>query len=199
MSVTAAILLAASGATVEGTPLALLPWDGDDTLIEWQIEALRTAGCDVIEVVLGSDAERLIPLVARDDVEPIVHGAWHTDPEAAVRVGAVATPRDTLTAVIAGLAQPRPPALLRELLDAHADGGAPLTRPVYDGTPGWPVIVDAEVLSEVRNSGAEPGGLQAILDRHAPEMNRLEMGEIVLLSIEDAGGARRLRELTAGG
>lgn len=198
MSVTAAILLAAADVTIEGTPLAQLPWDDDDTLLEWQIEALRAAGCDVIEVVLGSDAERLIPLVARDDVEPIVHGAWRADPEAAVRVGAVATPRDTLTAIIVDLGQPRPSVLLRGLLDSHADAGAPVTRPAYDGTSGWPVIVDAEVLSEVRNSGVEPAGLQAILDRHAPETNRVEMGEIVLLSIEDAESARRLRDLTVG-
>ncbi|HEX5479828.1 MAG TPA: NTP transferase domain-containing protein [Dehalococcoidia bacterium] len=198
MSVTAAILLAASDATIEGTALALLPWDGDDALIEWQIQSLRAAGCDVIEVVLGSEAERLIPLVARDDVEPIVHGAWRADAEAAVRVGAVATPRDTLTAIIVDLAQPRPPALLRALLDAHADAAAPVTRPAYNGTAGWPVIVDAEVLSEVRNSGAERGGLRAILDRHASETCYVEMGEIVLLSIEDAASARGLRDLTVG-
>ncbi|HXK34261.1 MAG TPA: hypothetical protein VNM91_09635, partial [Dehalococcoidia bacterium] len=72
----AAILDASPQADLGGAPLALAPWDADETLIEFEVRQLRDAGARVVIVVLGYEAERIIPLVARDDVEPIVHPDW---------------------------------------------------------------------------------------------------------------------------
>ena len=102
----AAILLAAESARTGGEAVALAPSDDGETLVEWQIAELLEAGVNVVEVVLGCDAERIIPLVAADNVEPIVHSGWEHDHAGGVRIGATAVPRDTNTAIIVDIARP---------------------------------------------------------------------------------------------
>ncbi len=146
-----AILLADTDLTHDGEPLALMRSDDDETLIEWQVGQLQQAGVEVVEVVLGSDAERLIPLVSGNDVEPIVNERWPDGEASALRVGATATPRNTKTAVILRLYQPREANVIKAVLLQHIAATAALSRPVAGDTPGWPVVIDAAVLARVRN------------------------------------------------
>ena len=115
--ITAAILLAADDVLIDGVPVALLPWRDDETLIEFQVAQLQAAGVDVVEVVLGYEAERIIPLVALDNVEPIVNDRWREGAAGSLRVGATAVPRETETAIIVRVDEPR-----------SADGLPPLAR-----------------------------------------------------------------------
>ena len=193
--VTAAILLSTGDAEIDGVPLALLPWHGDETLIEYHIAQLQAAGVDVIEVVLGHEAERIIPLVARDNVEPIVDGRWQADAASGVRVGATAVPRDTEAAIIVRVDEPRPMGVYRRLLDEHLRSGAAITRPAFEGTPGAPIVVDRALLAELRNATDAAGGLDGILARHAGTMPAVafESG-VVLMRIETAEEYAAARE-----
>ena len=193
--VIAAILLAAGDASIDGVPLALLPWDDGETLIEYHVAQLRAAGVDVIEVVLGYEAERIIPLVALDDVEPIVNARWQDGEAGSLRVGATAVPRDTSAAIVVRIDEPREAGVYRQLLDEHARSGAAITRPAFEGTPGTPIIVERAVLAEVRNATDAAGGLDGILARHATEIVEVAFGDdAVLLRIEDAASYARVRE-----
>ncbi len=190
----AAILLAAGAEEIDGTPLALLPWREDETLIEYHVAQLQAAGVDAIEVVLGHDAERVIPIIAREDVEPIVNARWRTDTASSVRVGASAVPRDTQAAIVVRLNEPRPADVYRRLLDAHLRTGAPITRPAFRGMPGAPIVVDAAVLSELRNATDVAGGLDGIVARHAGEIADVAFEDrIVLLRITSAENYRQAR------
>ena len=193
--VIAAILLAAGDASIDGVPLALLPWDDGETLIEYHVAQLRAAGVDVIEVVLGYEAERIIPLVALDDVEPIVNARWQDGEAGSLRVGATAVPRDTSAAIVVRIDEPREAGVYRQLLDEHARSGAAITRPAFEGTPGTPIIVERAVLAELRNATDAAGGLDGILARHATEIVEVAFGDdAVLLRIEDAASYARVRE-----
>lgn len=193
--VIAAILLAAGDASIDGVPLALLPWDDGETLIEYHVAQLRAAGVDVIEVVLGYEAERIIPLVALDDVEPIVNARWQDGEAGSLRVGATAVPRDTSAAIVVRIDEPREAGVYRQLLDEHARSGAAITRPACEGTPGTPIIVERAVLAELRNATDAAGGLDGILARHATEIVEVAFGDdAVLLRIEDAASYARVRE-----
>lgn len=185
--VTAAILLSTDGAEIDGVPLALLPWREDETLIEYHVAQLQAAGVDVIEVVLGHEAERIIPLVARDNVEPIVDGRWQAGAASGVRAGATAVPRDTEAAIIVRVDEPRPMGVYRRLLDEHLRSGAAITRPAFEGTPGAPIVVDRTLLAELRNATDAAGGLDGILARHASEIHNVafESG-VVLMRVETA-------------
>jgi CTP:molybdopterin cytidylyltransferase MocA len=153
----AAIILADPDIGSDGTPVALRAWEGGASLIEWQIAQVQAAGVEVIVVVVGPYAERLIPLVSGDDVEPIVNDRWPAGEAASVRVGAIATPRNTTTAVIVWIARPRDEGTLRAVLDEHLAAGARVTRLFSGDAPGSPVCVDADVLARLRNlsDGAE--------------------------------------------
>lgn len=177
----AAILVAAAKAPWQDDALALQPWSDDQTLVEYQIEQLQAAGIRDIEVVLGHDAERVIPLVAADNVEPIVNAAWDRDPASALRVGASAIVRGTMTAIVLDIAEPRPAAILRALLDAQAATDAEVTVPHFEGTHGMPMVFGARALAALRNvRGAEDA--QAIAERFA--CNLVEAGDLVLLRID---------------
>jgi CTP:molybdopterin cytidylyltransferase MocA len=139
VSVTAAVLLAAGEAHARAA-LALAPVGGGQTRLEWQIGELKAAGIDVIEVVIGHDAEAVLPLVAGEDVEPVVTARWQ-DEASSLRMGAQATPRDTVRAVI---------------VDARVPVDAGAVRRALEGGPGAdeaPLVVDAGGLTQLRNRG----------------------------------------------
>jgi CTP:molybdopterin cytidylyltransferase MocA len=184
--VIAAILLAADDIRIDGTLLSLLPFGDDQTLIEYHIMQLQAAGVEVIEVVLGCEAEAVIPLVARDNVEPIVNERWLNGEATSIRVGATAVPRDTEAAIVIRIDEPRPVDVIRRLLDEHLAGGAMLTRASHDGSGGAPIVAGRMVLSELRNV-THPGGLDAVLARHEDELVDVAFAEdVVLQRIADA-------------
>ncbi len=186
--VIAAILLAADDIRIDGTSLSLLPFGDDQTLIEYHVAQLQAAGVEVIEVVLGCDAERVIPLVAQNDVEPIVNERWRDGDAGSIRVGATAVPRDTEAAIVIRVDEPRPAEVIRRLLEAHLASDAPLTRTSYEGGAGTPLVVGRAVLSELRNL-TDAGGLNAIVARHTNEVAEVAFAEdIVLLRIADVDG-----------
>jgi len=159
--VIAAILLADTDLMLDGVAVALAPWEERETLIEWQIAQLQEAGAGVIQVVLGPHAERIIPLVSGNDVEPIVNDRWDevrtglvlaADGEAAsLRVGATATPRNTTTAIIVWISRPRAAHMIKAVLDEHVAAGAKVSRLFSGDVLESPVCVDAEVLARMRN------------------------------------------------
>lgn len=189
----AAILDASQQGDLGGAPLALAPWDGDETLIEYEVRQLRDAGAHVVIVVLGYEAERIIPLVTGDDVEPIVHVAWRDDPAGALRTGASAVPRHTDTAILLELHEPRPASLIASQLEAHALASASVTLPVARGRVGAPRIIGAQALAALRNASSA-AVISRIVD-DAEGAQRLETDDpsaiAVIATIEDL---RSLRE-----
>lgn len=145
-----AAIIIADTATSAGEPLALIPY-GDATIIEYQIEQLIAAGVRDVEVVLGCDADRIVPIVSRDNVEPVINARWQTSRASALRAGASAVPRGTDAAMIIEIDRPRDAAVLRALLDAHDAHPDAVVVPTFEGTRGTPVIVDEAMLGELRN------------------------------------------------
>jgi CTP:molybdopterin cytidylyltransferase MocA len=185
----AAILLAAEDLVIDGTPIALLPWQDDTTLIEYQIEQLQDAGVDAIEVVLGFDAETLIPLVAHNNVEPVINNNWR-DPNASLRVGAAAVPRDTEYALIARVDEPRRAHIYRTLLDAH-DGVGQITQPTFDHGPGSPIVAGYDALAAIRNSTRD--GLDGLLASWPHVASVPFDSDVVLLTIRSHEDYERAR------
>lgn len=179
----AAILLAAEATPRLGGPAALLPW-GDETLVEYQIGQIREAGVDVIEVVLGVEAERVVPLVAADNVEPVVLPVRAAGMAGALRTGATAVPRDTSVAIVVDVRQPRPAEVYRRLLTLHREGTAEVTRPAFRGVVGAPAVVSAAVLAELRNVTDDHAGIEWVLRKHAWPAATVDYDtDVVLLTI----------------
>lgn len=181
----AAILLAAGAEEIDGTQLALLPWREDETLIEYHVAQLQAAGVDVVVVVLGYEAERVIPLVARDDVEPIVNERWQDGALGSMRVGAATVPRDADTAIVVRIDEPRPADVCRRLLYEHLRTRAEITRASCKPLGGAPIVVTRAILAELRNVTDE-GGADAVLAQHAREIADVAFDDSVLLRITSA-------------
>lgn len=179
--IVAAILLAVDDVLIDGVAVALLPWRDDETLIEYQVAQLQAAGVDVVEVVLGYDAERIIPLVARDNVEPIVNDRWPEGEAGSLRVGATAVPRETDTAIIVRIDEPRSADVYRRLLDEHRRSGASVTQ----ANGGTPMVVSRALLAELRNVTGG-GGLDAVLARHAGQTVDVAFDDYAMMRIETA-------------
>lgn len=162
---TAAILLAAGPAGALPVPPALLQWHRDETLVEFQVRQIAGAGVRDIVVVLGCEAERIIPLVAADNVEPIVDPRWAEGEASWIRVGAAAVPRGTTAALLARVEEPRLASSYRWLINAQATSGMAIAGASPDGHRDTPVIADATLLTELRNLPDGPGTLGALLTR----------------------------------
>jgi CTP:molybdopterin cytidylyltransferase MocA len=187
----AAILLA-TARDADGRPLALLPWDEERTLVEYQVEQLQLAGVRDIEVVLAPDATDVIPLVAADNVEPIID-AFDIDEASAVRVGSSAVPRGTDAALIVRVDEPRPASVYARLLEAHTPD-ALLTRPSFAGTAGAPVIVNERMLEQLRNVRDAAMAI-ALLRTNNAAVDVPWDSDVVLLRVGNAEECARLRAM----
>jgi len=193
---TVAAVLIATDALDDGTPVALLAWDNGRTLVEYQVDQLREAGAEVIEVVAGPGAERIISLISADNVEPLVSPRAQDD-AATLRSGASAVPRDTETAVVMRVSEPRPASLLRALLDEHRRSGASATLPSFEGTPGRPAILGRDALAFARNVTASGDAVTAVVERFDPHLAAVE-ASIALLRIRRAADYTAVRRALVG-
>jgi CTP:molybdopterin cytidylyltransferase MocA len=194
----AAIVIATDPASWRPEPLALIPWGEDATLGEFHVEQLRAAGVRDIEVVLGYQADAVIPFVAGDNVEPIVNAAWEAEPSSTLRTGAAALVRGTTAAIVIDIAEPRPASLLRALRNAHEDSGAEVTVPSCEGAPGTPIVLGAEAIAMLRNVRGD-ADLASVVDRFSTSTRHLAFDtDVIFLRIDSAGSYERaMASLTA--
>ncbi len=193
----AAILLAAGSSERMGTQKALLPWGGA-TLLAYQLQQL--AAVDAVReiiVVTGYAAERLAPIV---EGAPRARVAYNPEFESgkasSVRCGIAAIDDTPGAALLLAVDQPRPAALLRTLVRAHAAAGAPITAPVFEGRRGHPLIFDASLLPELAAIDEATLGVRAVVQRHAGSINDVAVDDpsacIDLNTREDVERARQL-------
>ena len=188
-----AAILIADECGPDGAPIALYRWDSDRSLIEYEIEQILDAGVRDIEVVLGADADRIIPLIGHENVEAIVNPSANEDEASAIRVGASAVPRGTSSAIITSASQPRPRHVYAMLLDAQANAAAQVTRPWFERTAGEPVVVSERMLEAMRNlRGAN--GLERLL-APGPAVNLVAWrNELVIARVDSEAECAAFRE-----
>ena len=184
-----AAILIATARTADGSPIALLPGADGLTLVEWQIEQLQTAGIRDVEVVLDAAADAVIPLVARDNVEPVI------DPRggiaSALRAGASAVPRGTTAALLSFVQHPRPASVLGRLIDAHTNGSAAITRPSHRGVPGAPLVLRDDALAWLRNI-TDDRGIDALVEHWRDAITDVPFeADVVLREVRSAEDLER--------
>ena len=112
--------------------------------------------------------------------------------------GAMEEPiRDADTIVVLNVDQPRPAALIRELLDAHQPSFA-VTRPEHDGHGGHPVVVSGWLRDEMLQATDEDQGLRGILRRHMDAVQRVPAGPDCLVDLNTVEDYREARAAASG-
>jgi len=151
-----------------GQPKALLDWDGEP-LICYQVRQLLEAGVDEVVVVLGHRADDISRQMRHLKCRIMLNPRYHMGRATSLRIGARAVNRDASAILIENVDSPRPAAFLKSLLAAHGTDGV-ITRPVFDGRHGHPIVVSGKLRDEVLRVEDATGGLQSVVDAHRADI-----------------------------
>ncbi len=81
------IVLAAGESKRMGTPKALLEFADGRTLLEYQVDLLKGAGCNHVGCILGSNAELIKGLDERVDVDWLLNEHWEAGQFTSIQTG----------------------------------------------------------------------------------------------------------------
>ncbi|MBE3595667.1 MAG: nucleotidyltransferase family protein [Hydrogenibacillus sp.] len=166
------VILAAGLSSRMGRPKQWLPLGGKP-LFRHSVEAAVHAGLDPVILVAGGDAERMIRAVADLPVEVIDNPDFRQGMSTSLKRGirAVQGRADACLILLADQ-----PFVSRSLIDAlrdayqaHRAHGTKIVRPVFQGIPGHPVLVDASLFPYYETLEGDVGG-KAILERFREAM-----------------------------
>ncbi|GBD11048.1 Molybdenum cofactor cytidylyltransferase [bacterium HR23] len=195
MASVSAVLLAAGESSRMGEPKALLLWQGRP-LIQYQIASLADAGAEETVVVLGAQAHRLAPYVRGPGrLTVIINPLWPQGKTTSIVLGLREVSRQASGILVLAVDQPRPPSVLRPLLEAHERQAPLLVLPVYQGRRGHPPLFHRALLPELLEIREESKGLHAVVEGHRSETVEIPVDNpIVLVDLntpEDYQEARR--------
>jgi len=189
----AAILLAAGESRRMGHPKPLLPWLGT-TLIAYQVEQLTLAGAAPIVVVLGAEARRAaVPLRGYRELVLVFNPLYSLGKTTSLQAGVRALPSGVGALLVLAVDQPRRSETLQQLLNAHLQGSALITTPVYRGRRGHPPVLSSPLLPDLHDLLEEEQGLRGVMRRYQSRTQQIpvESPEVLLdlNSPEDYRGA----------
>ena len=183
MSEIAAVLLAAGASQRMGRPKPLLPWLQGQPLIACQTQALHDAGYSPVIVVLGSEAERIRPVVpALPGLTVVEHFGYREGRATSVVQGMQVLPADTGGVVVLNVDSPRPTAMLGLLKTAFEASRPALAVLAHGGQFGHPWLFSAGLLPELLAISEERQGLREVESRHRDEWLLVEAGSPVALT-----------------
>lgn len=195
MAAVAALLLAAGESRRMGTAKALLRWKGV-SLLRYQIDQLMQAGVSEVIVVLGHEAERLLPLAeGAPGVTVVVNQDYRQGRTTSIKTGLGRVPTACDGVMVLAVDQPRRAAILRRLLEEFQQRPSAIVAPEYQGCGGHPVIFARGLLGEMRAITEAKQGLREVMQRHRAELRRVpfETPEVLL----DINTPEEYRDATA--
>jgi CTP:molybdopterin cytidylyltransferase MocA len=177
----AAIVLAAGYSSRMGELKPLLSL-GDKTVLEKVIDAFRKAGIDDVRVVVGYEAQRLIPLLEKRKVQIIQNIEFEKGMFSSVQAGIKSLQvGNTEGFFIMPADYPLiKPDTLKKLVEAYQTTRSKIIYPRYASAKGHPPILSIELIEEILHF-QQPGGLRKILERYQSESEYLEVTDRFIL------------------
>lgn len=159
------IVLAAGAGTRMGTPKAVVELDGR-LLVERAVDLLAASGCDPIVVVLGAAAADVRRRAELAGVEAVLNADWATGMGSSLRAGLAALDGRADAAAIVLADQPRiTPAAVTAVIDAWRSGDRPAATATFEGRQRPPVVLGADVWTEVAATATGDVGARTWLRR----------------------------------
>ena len=169
----AATLLAAGQSQRMGAFKPLLPF-GNKTVIESCIDYLREGAVETIVVVTGHRSDEVRATLATHNVRFAFNPDPNSEMGASIAAGIRELPDTAEATLIALVDHPAVPAhVVSTLIDAWTNG-ARLVIPTWQNRGGHPVLVDLDFKSELLSLSSS-GGLRALFENHAREVQRVEV------------------------
>ena len=190
-----AILTAAGESTRMGRPKPLLPWCGA-TLVERQVSALADAGAVHVVVVVGHEADAVIPYVTHPGASYVVNLDFLSGKATSVKAGLRAVSKGADAILLLAVDQPRPATVISRVIEAHLEAAALITSPRFEGHGGHPLIFAASLRAELEAISEETQGIRQVFQAHRHEVNEVPIDDpVVRLDLntpEDYERAKRL-------
>ena len=162
----AAVLLAAGESSRMGQPKPLLLWQGLP-LVQYQTTSMVEAGVSSVVVVLGHNSDDIAPHVITSDILQVVINPDHAKGKTtSIRLGMSNVSNDVDGILLLAVDQPRPPALVRYVIEEHQRSGAVITHPTHNGQGGHPIIFDGSLKHELLAITEENLGIREVVARH---------------------------------
>lgn len=161
----AALILAAGASRRFNGPKLLvpLPEAGGRTVIQRVLDVALDSHFDRIVIVLGCYAEQMEPLLLGQPVTIVRNHDWETGMSCSLRIGLDHGAAECDAAVVILADQPAISSeLVRQLIAAYRETGAPIVVPVHAGRRGNPVLFDRQTFDKLRGVTGDQGGRQVI-------------------------------------
>ncbi len=179
-----AIILAAGESKRMGQPKQLLPFRGSTLLGQIMENLLQSQAAEII-VVLGYQAEKIIPQIAREPVKIVVNPDFDQGMSSSIKCGLshISEAADGVMIVLGDQ-----PLIEKETIDLlikkHRQSERGIILPVYKGIRGHPVIFKMKYKDELLRLTGDIGGKQ-IVERHPSDVLEVEVDyESVVISID---------------
>jgi CTP:molybdopterin cytidylyltransferase MocA len=169
----AAVILAAGRSSRMGAFKPLLPF-GPDTVIERVISTVREAGVETLRVVVGWQADLLIPVLERSGVPWVKNERFEEGMYASIQAGVRSLPAGVSAFFLLPGDMPLVRAATLSRLIAEWDqrpGG--ILYPCHEGRRGHPPLIASSYIPEILRE-TPLGGLRVLLGRHAQEARDIE-------------------------
>jgi molybdenum cofactor cytidylyltransferase len=174
------VILAAGASTRMGEPKQLLPIEGVPLLLRTVEAALLSPAWPVV-VVLGANAERIRPLLARHPVLITENPAWVEGMASSLRTG-IATLQQfsrSIGGVLVSLCDQ--PAFsvdtIERLLAAQAESGRSITAARYEGRNGAPALFLRDQFAALGSLTGEAGA-RSLLNSTPDRVTSVELPEL---------------------
>ncbi len=164
----AGVVLAGGAAVRYGEPKQLLPWHGKPLV--WHVaQKALSAGLSPIVVVGGAYTSQLREALAGLPVSLVHNPDWAEGQSVSVRVGLEAVSAQSGGALFLLADQPQvPETLIRNLVEIHARGRAPIVAPLVQGQRANPVLFDRLTFADLQKLTGDVGGRQ-LFSKHPVE------------------------------
>lgn len=179
MAGVSAILTAAGESTRMGRPKPLLLWRGV-TLIEHQIRCLLDGGASEVVVVLGHEANAVVPYVNGPSVRRVVNPDYRLGKTTSIKVGLKHIDPHADAILLLAVDQPRTSGIVSTVIQAHHQNDALITSPRYQGHGGHPLIFAASLKEELERISEENQGIREMFEAHSSEVFKLEIDDPII-------------------
>ena len=172
----AAVILAAGRSSRMGAFKPLLPF-GPETVIERIIATVREAGVETLRVVVGWQADLLIPVLDRHGIPWIRNERFEEGMYASIQAGVGSLPAGVSAFFLLPGDMPlvRAATLSRLMAEWNQRPGG-ILYPCYEGRRGHPPLIASSYIPEILRE-TPPGGLRTLLARHAQEAREIECAD----------------------
>lgn len=166
----AGIVLAAGRSTRMGRPKQLLPFRGR-TVLECVVDNALASSLHRVVVVLGHEAENVMPLLGHRRVTTVVNPLYGEGQSSSLKAGLGALTGETDAALFLLGDQPLvTPATIDLLIAAYADSPSPIVIPTFEGQRGNPVLFSRETFPRIEALNGDCGA-RVLFQEYAEEIH----------------------------